>query len=133
MILEKSNFRRVPVFNPNQRNLSGFNGWPKMRGLGGLFQSNPNVDIYGNPIIDPATGAQTTDSTVIGDLVTRGVALLNAQQVFQLNLDRLSKGLPPIPTQYAAPTLNLGVAGISPQMLMLAAAAVVLLVVLKKR
>lgn len=89
-------------------------------GLGAFaLDANGNVvrDESGNPV-------EATDYSAIGDLVTKGIALLNAQQVFQLNLSRLQQGLQPIPTQYAAPTLNLGVSGVNTQMLLFGALAI---------
>jgi hypothetical protein len=98
-------------------------------GLGGL---GATTDAFGNPIIDPSTGAPTSDVSVIGDLIQKGITALNAEQVFQLNLSRLQQGLPPIPTSLAAPTVNVGLAGVSNQVL-LAGAALLAFLLLTKR
>lgn len=63
----------------------------------------------------------------VAQMVQKGMSLINAQRVFDMNLDRLDRGLAPIPTQYASPTFNVGVAGMSPGMLLLAAAALIFL------
>jgi len=82
-------------------------------------------------VVDPASGGITTNLDSIVAMIQKGVVALNAQQVFQLNLDRLKMGLPPIPTQYAAPTVNLGLAGVSSTML-LAGAALLAFLLLKR-
>lgn len=82
-------------------------------------------------VTDPTSGGTTTNLDSIVSMIKQGVIALNAQQVFQLNLDRLKAGLPPIPTQYAAPTVNLGLAGVSNTML-LAGAALLAFVLLKR-
>jgi hypothetical protein len=95
----------------------GFN----LSGLGALGVYA--VDKNGNTIYDESGApVEASDYAGIGDLITKGLAILNSQQVFQLNLDRLQRGLAPIPTQYAAPTLNVGMAGVSTPMLLLGAA-----------
>lgn len=101
-------------------------------GLGSIFGVDFTVNADGSPILDPVTGVQVTDASVIADMVTKGLAVLNAQQVFQLNLDRLQKGLQPIPTQHAAPTLNFGLAGVSTPMLLIGAALLLYLIASKK-
>lgn len=115
--------------------MSPFSDWPTfnnalMPGLAGLGDV---VDPY-NPaaIVDPTTGTSTTDFGSIIDLLQKGMVALNSQQVFQLNLDRLQKGLAPIPTQYASPTMNLGLAGVSSTMI-LAGLALLAFALLKKR
>lgn len=71
----------------------------------------------------PDTSSLTVDEIV--NLARQGLIAWNAQQVFDINLDRLQRGLPPIPTNLAAPTVNVGLAGISPAMLLLAAVALI--------
>ena len=62
--------------------------------------------------------------------IQKGMVAYNAQEVFNINLDRLQKGLAPIPTQYAAPTVNFGMAGVSTPMLL--AGLALLLFLLRK-
>jgi hypothetical protein len=99
-------------------------------GLGGLGATT--TDVYGNPIIDPSTGSPTSDVSVIGDLIQRGITALNSEQVFQLNLSRLQQGLPPISPSLAAPTINVGLAGI-PNQVLLAGAALLAFLIFTKR
>ena len=101
-------------------------------GFGGLGDAAANTELVAGGVVDPTTGAPTFDLATIGDLVQKGIVAFNAQQVFQLNLDRLQKGLAPIPTQYASPTVNVGLAGISPTMLILAAGVLLYLLTRKK-
>lgn len=92
------------------------------------------LDANGQPILDEnGQPVQSTDWGALADLAAKGMALLNSQQVFQINLDRLQKGLAPIPTQYAAPTLNLGIGGVNTQMLLFGALAVAALMFVGKR
>lgn len=91
------------------------------------------TDASGNIIIDQnGNPVQESDTGTIADLVTKGLAILNSQQVFQLNLDRLQRGLQPIPPQYAAPTINFGLAGVSTQAVMIGAAALLAFAFMKK-
>lgn len=110
-------------------------------GFGGMgsfpwYQTNDAnaaaAQIDSGAVIDPQTGGPVTNLDSIVSMVQKGIIALNAQQVFQLNLDRLQQGLPPIPTQYAAPTVNVGLAGVSPTML-LAGAALLIYLLLRKR
>jgi hypothetical protein len=68
----------------------------------------------------------------IAQAIQKGLLALNAQRVFEINLDRLQSGRPPIPTSLAAPTVNLGIAGISTPML-LGGAALLLFLLLRRR
>lgn len=68
----------------------------------------------------------------IAQAVQKGLLALNAQRVFEINLDRLQAGQPPIPTSLAAPTVNLGIAGISTPML-LGGAALLLFLLMRRR
>jgi hypothetical protein len=97
--------------------------------LGDVAADGSYIDPGTGGITDPTTGSTTTNLDTIIGLVKQGIVALNSQEVFQLNLDRLKAGLPPIPTQYAAPTVNLGVAGISPTMLLGGAALLALLLI----
>ena len=101
-------------------------------GFGRLGDASTTELVAGGGVVDPSTGMPTFDLASIGDLVQKGIVAFNAQQVFQLNLDRLQKGLPAIPTQYASPTVNVGLAGISPTMLILAAGVLLFLLTRKK-
>lgn len=71
----------------------------------------------------PDTSGFTVDEII--NMARQGLVAWNAQTVFDINLDRLQRGLPPIPTTLAAPTVNVGLAGISPAMLLLAAIALI--------
>ena len=55
------------------------------------------LDANGNPILD-ANGnpVASTDYSAIGQAFVAGLAVLNSQQVFQLNLQRANQGLPPV-------------------------------------
>ncbi len=79
-----------------------------------IGDSEYSVD-SGGGITDLFSGV-TIDS--VAQMVQKGLTVANAQRVFDLNLDRLRRGQAPIPTQYAAPTLNFGIAGVSPMMLL---------------
>lgn len=102
----------------------GLNG---LRGLGDYAtDANGNVitDASGNPVA-------SNDYSAIADLFTRGLALLNSQQVFQLNLERAANGLPPV--NVASPQINLGVAGINSSTLLLIGAGLLALLLVKRR
>ena len=85
---------------------------------------NSVMDANGNPI-----AADGSDWSTIADLVQKGMAVLNSQQVFQLNLDRAQRGLAPI--NVPAPQVGLSIAGLNSQsipFLILGALALVLLI-----
>jgi hypothetical protein len=90
-------------------------------GLGGLGDTNPVTGL------DPSTMSLTD----ITSAIQQGMMVINSQEVFNINLQRLQAGLPPIPTQFAAPTLNIGLAGVSTPMLLIGA-AVLLFVLMRK-
>ena len=98
-------------------------------GFGALGDNSATIDQ--GSVIDPVTGLPVSNLDSIFSMIQKGIVALNAQQVFQLNLDRLQQGLPPIPTQYASPTVNVGLAGISTPMLLLGAALLVYLIARK--
>ena len=52
------------------------------------------LDANGNAIIDPATGqpVQASDVSTIGDMITKGMALLNSQQVVMVWQQGIPKG-----------------------------------------
>lgn len=100
-------------------------------GFGGMGDASSTLIDQG-AVIDPTTGSPVFNVDSIVSMIQKGIVALNAQQVFQINLDRLQQGLPPIPTQYAAPTVNVGVAGISNTML-LAGAALLLILLFRKK
>lgn len=82
------------------------------------------LDSSGNPV-------STSDTSTISDLVTKGLALLNSQQVFQLNLQRAQQGLGPI--NVPSPQINLGIAGINSSTLLLIGAGLLGVLLLKRR
>lgn len=120
--------RLTPPWIGNSAAIRGGMGF----GLGSVFGVDFTTNADGSPILD-AYGNQVTDASVIADMVTKGLAILNSQQVFQLNLDRLQKGLQPIPTSYAAPTMNFGLAGVSMPMLLIGGALLLYLIASKKK
>lgn len=67
----------------------------------------------------------------VATMVQKGMTMWNAQKVFDINLDRIQAGLAPIPTQYAAPTMNLGIAGVSSNMLLIGAGILAFLLLRK--
>lgn len=87
-----------------------------------------SVSSDGGSITDMYSGI-SIDS--VAQMVQKGMTIVNAQRVFDLNLNRLQHGLAPIPPQYASPTVNFGLAGVSPMMLMLGIGALALLLLRK--
>lgn len=67
----------------------------------------------------------------VATMVQKGLTVWNAQKVFDMNLDRLERGLAPIPTQYASPTVNFGIAGVSTNMLLIGAGILAFLLLRK--
>ncbi len=100
--------RLTPAWIGNSARIHGGMGF----GLGGLGDT-----------LDPSTMSIADISAAI----QQGLMVLNSQQVFQLNLDRLQNGQAPIPTQFAAPAFNIGLAGISNTTLLLGAGLLLLL------
>jgi hypothetical protein len=86
-------------------------------GLHGMGDANPVTGL------DPATMSLTDITTAI----QQGLMVVNSQEVFNINLQRLQAGLAPIPTQFAAPTFNVGLAGVSTPMLLLGAGLLIFL------
>lgn len=100
-----------------------------LAGLGALgdyaTDANGNViyDANGNPV-------QSTDYASIAGAVQAGLAVLNSQQVFQLNLQRAQQGLQPI--SVPSPTVGLNIAGINSSTLLLIGGGLVLLMLAKR-
>lgn len=97
-------------------------------GIGGLAAGGLGETLVDNSGLDLSSAG--IDS--IAQAVQKGLLALNAQRVFEINLDRLQAGQPPIPTSLAAPTVNLGIAGVSTHML-LGGAALLLFLLLRRR
>lgn len=102
---------------------------PRSRGLRGTYYNyfdDPNLPddnlIY--------SGGSDWVSTV-KELAPTAQLLYNSQRVFDTNLDRAARGLPPINPSLAAPTVNFGLDA-NTQRLLLIAGAVLLGVVLLK-
>lgn len=120
--------------------LHGLSSHDHVRGLSGADASHFHLhglgsvalDANGQPIIDPATGGpvDSTDSGTIADLVTKGLAILNSQQVFQLNLERAQRGLQPL--NIPQPQVNLGIAGVNASTLLLIGGGLLALLLIKK-
>lgn len=68
----------------------------------------------------------------VADAVQKGIMAVTAFQVQQINIDRLQRGLQPISTTYASPTVNVGM---SPDMqkMLLIGGGILLFVLLAKR
>lgn len=118
--------RTMPPMMPSARLRNGMRfGVGGLRGLASAGEYA--LDANGNIMIDPTSGVpiQSTDITSISDMLTKGLALLNSQQVFQLNLSRAQAGLQPI--NVPAPVVGLNIGGLSAPMLLLGLGALLLL------
>ncbi|MHB8674558.1 MAG: hypothetical protein ACYDAK_12900 [Candidatus Limnocylindrales bacterium] len=124
-----SNRIGTPLRFPLVANGMGFG----MKGLGGLrglgdsggyaTDANGNIiyDANGNPVA-------STDYSGIGQALVAGLAVLNSQQVFQLNLQRAQQGLPPVTLPGTTSLVNT-----STNTLMLVGAGLVALLLLLRR
>lgn len=120
--------RATPPGSAVSARISGGMGF----GLNGLAAlGDYATDASGNVIYDQSGNpVSTTDYGAIADLFTKGLALLNSQQVFQLNLQRAQAGLQPVTVP--SPQINLGIAGISSSTLLLIGAGLFAVLLLKR-
>lgn len=89
------------------------------------FSNTGAVGFPGRPLTNAGLGALPEEL----DLSTMStwekfITAWNSQRVFDLNLERAEKGLPPIATNLAAPTVNVGLNAQTQQTLMIAALAI---------
>lgn len=88
----------------------------------------------GRPLTLNGLGA-ATDELDLSDmsLWEKIATAYNSQRVFDLNLERAQRGLPPIATNLAAPTVNVGLNAQTQQTLFIAVAAIGVLFLLGRK
>jgi len=103
----------------------GFN----LAGLRGLGDVTYATDANGNVIYDSSGNpVAATDWASIGAAVTAGLAVLNSEQVTQLNIQRAQSGLAPITVAGTTSLLNTS----TTTMMMMAGAALVLIMAMRR-
>lgn len=90
---------------------------PMLSGMGDLSDWLPN----GMTLDDAANAIQ------------KGLTIVNSQQLYDLNLARIKAGLAPVPPQYAAPSVNVGLIPETQQMLLIGGAALLVILLLMNR
>ena len=119
-----------------------FRSYGSMRGLKGSHAVSVTRDKFSrlgalddSTDIDPWGDSPTSIDWLskAPQIITTAQTAINAQRVFDINLDRAAKGLAPLPTSLSAPTVNFGLSAETQRLVLLAGAALLVVMLLKKR